>query len=605
MVCHRAILASLLLIHVTLVAWLCYYNAPVFHEVPHLSAGIHHWRTLRFDLYRVNPPLPRMLAAIPVLVTQSPSLESYEKKIHPWSRQEIAFGVEFIRSNREDFLNLYRLGRYAMLPFSILGCLLCYLWGRDLYGEQPGLGACALWCFSPTVIGHGALIMPDVPAAACGMLAAYIFWRWSKSGTWGLAFMAGAAIGLAVLCKTTMLVFLFICPTMWLYYTVYVRRSFAVTGILQLAAMLLVVIWGINSCYAFDGVLCDIESYGFKSDRFNVLASMIDGSAFANAPDRSITAYLPVPFPSDFIYGIDLQAFDFEQGARSYMRGSWHDRGWWYYYCYCAMVKMPHGTQLLLGLAGLSVGVRMTRGITADELFLLMPALVVFIVVSSQSGFSHHFRYVLPALPFLFVWGSRALVDCNLVWMKRLAISCVVATSLSSLFTVPHSLSYFNEFSGGPLNGSFHLLNSNTAWGQDILLLKEWVDSNPEASDQLHIACFGWVEPSLMGIKGELPPLGPSATATGNLSSWLGPKPGWHVVDVNFVQGSRFPVSCGTPGWTYLKHTDPHCDFTYFQHFTPVDYIGYSMNVYFITPDDANRVRQLYSLPRLKEVNAN
>jgi hypothetical protein len=52
----------------------------------------------------------------------------------------------------------------------------------------------------------------------------------------------------------------------------------------------------------------------------------------------------------------------------------------------------------------------------------------------------------------------------------------------SSLGVYPHSLSYFNELVGGPANGHAHLLDSNIDWGQDLLLLKEWLDAHPEAS---------------------------------------------------------------------------------------------------------------------------
>ncbi len=42
----------------------------------------------------------------------------------------------------------------------------------------------------------------------------------------------------------------------------------------------------------------------------------------------------------------------------------------------------------------------------------------------------------------------------------------------SSLWIYPHSLSYFNESIGGPLNGPEHLLGSNVDWGQDAAYVK-------------------------------------------------------------------------------------------------------------------------------------
>jgi hypothetical protein len=42
-------------------------------------------------------------------------------------------------------------------------------------------------------------------------------------------------------------------------------------------------------------------------------------------------------------------------------------------------------------------------------------------------------------------------------------------------------------------------------------------------------------------------------------------------------------------------------DYEYFLEFEPVDWIGYSMMVFHITTDDANRVRRKLGLPELLE----
>jgi hypothetical protein len=47
----------------------------------------------------------------------------------------------------------------------------------------------------------------------------------------------------------------------------------------------------------------------------------------------------------------------------------------------------------------------------------------VLVLVSSQDGFSGHFRYVLPALPFAFIWMSQ--VANRLVW-DNVAYSAIV-----------------------------------------------------------------------------------------------------------------------------------------------------------------------------------
>ncbi len=49
----------------------------------------------------------------------------------------------------------------------------------------------------------------------------------------------------------------------------------------------------------------------------------------------------------------------------------------------------------------------------------------------------------------------------------------------SSLWIYPHSLSYFNESIGGPLNGPEHLLGSAVDWGQDLRYLAQLQEELP------------------------------------------------------------------------------------------------------------------------------
>ncbi|MEM1062265.1 MAG: hypothetical protein AAGJ97_08050 [Planctomycetota bacterium] len=59
---------TLISIHCGLLAFTATRLSPTNNEPGHLVAGISNWQFGRFELYRVNPPLTRMLAAIPVLI---------------------------------------------------------------------------------------------------------------------------------------------------------------------------------------------------------------------------------------------------------------------------------------------------------------------------------------------------------------------------------------------------------------------------------------------------------------------------------------------------------------------------------------------------------
>lgn len=62
------------------------------------------------------------------------------------------------------------------------------------------------------------------------------------------------------------------------------------------------------------------------------------------------------------------------------------------------------------------------------------------------------------------VWACKFLVVASLLW-----------SVISALSMYPHQLAYFNESAGGPENGHKHLLGSNLDWGQDYLILREWI----------------------------------------------------------------------------------------------------------------------------------
>jgi hypothetical protein len=260
---------------------------------------------------------------------------------------------------------------------------------------------------------------------------------------------------------------------------------------------------------------------------------------------------VPIPLPADYVRGIDLQRVDFEKGLKSYLNVEIRESGWWYYYLYAFLYKVPLGTvALVVWAAGLTqirrprTPILSSQGSEAagfiDELFLWLPPIVLFTFVSSQTGFNQHFRYVLPIFPFLYVAVSRL----GLYWERmferpaegsprlvkpRLAAGALVGVLLawsvsSSLSAFPHSMSYFNEWAGGPDNGHKHLIDSNIDWGQDMWLLKRWVDEHPEARP-FSIAYHNHVDYKLLtGMDFPEPP--------------RDPRPGYFAVDIrNLILG--------------------------------------------------------------------
>ncbi|MFG0336263.1 MAG: hypothetical protein ACF8TS_23135, partial [Maioricimonas sp. JB049] len=174
----------------------------------------------------------------------------------------------------------------------------------------------------------------------------------------------------------------------------------------QLTTALLLGLYVLNLGYAYDGTFTRLQDYTFVSTTFTGLEEPGEpGNRFS----ESWPGHIPVPLPQQYLLGVDLQKKDFEDYSQpSYLRGEWKEGGWWYYYLYGLAVKTPHGTQFILLLAILTLLLRRARpGKTAaagDLLVLLTPAAAVLVLVSAQTEFNHHLRYVLPIYGFTFVF---------------------------------------------------------------------------------------------------------------------------------------------------------------------------------------------------------
>ena len=577
-------------------------------EVGHVAAGISHWQTSTYSMYRVNPPLARMLAVLPVLAAR-PKMEGIQPTELPGVRTEWASGRFFAESNAGDYPAYVFRARLAGVVWSVLGGLLIFFWARELYGSAAGCLGVALWSVGPNVLAHAHLITPDIPCTVAGLAATYAFWHYLRNPSWRLAFLCGLLLGVAQLTKCTLLLLYGIWPLLWLIYRLPApgdpgppydgtRRQLA-QGFLMVLLSLLV----INLGYEFRGSFRPLGEFPFISESFS--GQRLTGTDSGNRFRGTWLGSLPVPVPADYLRGIDVQRQDFERlGPRvgSYLAGEWRETGWWYYYLYGLAVKVPLGAwvlvlwALVLTLVGHPSSARWK-----DEVVLWLPAAAFLGFISSQTGFTHHLRYVLPLVPFVLISTSKLGFFLRPQrWRTALVVLTLLGWSAASSLRIhPHYLSYFNELAGGPERGHDHLLNSNIDWGQDLLFLERWLDEHPEARP-LGLACFNIIDPRIVGIDFTLPPFGPPANLSADQAAGqrLGPQPGYYAISVNYLRGGH---TISPPDGKGGRVSLPAYAYSYFREFRPIARAGYSIYIYHITPEDANRVRHRYGLAPLPE----
>ena len=593
-------------IHASLLAWSASIHSPTLDEAFHLAGGVRQLKDHLQDIDRGNPPLVGMLAAVPVVTV---GVET------DWHRAPNSFlvGADFLTANGPRIFWLMTLGRWMLIPLSVWGGLVCYWWAYELSGQRAGFLAAVLWCFCPQVLTFGSLVTGDMAATVLGATTLYFFWKWLREPTAKRAAQCGLVWGLTESSKFVCLMFYPLLPLLWLAWRWDERREkpwfkTVLREFWQGLGMVLLSLSVINCWYQFEGVGAPLKSYHIG----NKVLSLFGPTGEKESAFRTWLGEFPAPLPSNYLGGLDEITKFVTANPPSYLGGVYKAGGWWYFYLYGWLIKLPLGTWLIIGLAcGLSLMRRLSRQTAADPksgnyLFRAGVAMFVFVTVTSGVQF---LRYTLPVLPIVLIWASQ-VADATIArprWVRAATLFGVFWTVGSSLLVFPHSLSYFNEVVGGSRYGYQYLIDDSYDWGQDLLLLRRWVKAHPEAQP-MKLAYWGWSNPRLAGIEYTLPPLREDVIAADRAAALAKARnepaqsspltAGWYACSIG--------VQCSGP-WIRVydeagyEAIIPFGELSYFRDLKPVARIGYSINVYHLDDHEASELSKKLLIPRVRK----
>lgn len=604
------LLVLLLACHLGILLYGAVWQSPVADEIPHVVSGLSHWQLADFSLYRVNPPLARMWATLPIYLfepNQDDWLKLYQNP-GDFGRTEFGAAAAFIRQEPDRYERILLIARCTSSLFSVLATVVCFCWAGELYGRAAAWLAAWLWCFSPMVLGYAAILTPDVPSAATGVLALYTYWRWIRSFHAGDAYIAGICLGVAELTKMTWIILPPLMLLMWIprWWTAKKRTPATSSNVvaadtvpplnrilLQLLLLVMMAWLMLMMGYSFQGAFQKLEDYQFKSKLLSGQPQS-EQLAIGNRFLDSGLEWLPVPLPKQYVLGFDYHKADVQPGHKqAYLRGVLRNEGWWYYYLYALGVKCTLGGLALFASATLwrvfhrcyrvrsdrpPSGLSNSRSLGKSEYVLWLPLLAVLFLLSYHTGLNKHSRYLLPIFPLAIIWTSQcASWTGRVTWVAVRA--AVVAATLSSLLAVPHSMAYFNETVGGMRNGHLHLLNSNVDWGQSLYFLRD------EAKRR------GW---SRIGLALRSPPIGAENIGLDFFAPPLPPtmqpadeplkilQPGPYAICVNVLHGYHESIPNGQGGYQGV----PDNALRYFLEFEPVGHVGGSFLLYDLSAED-------------------
>jgi hypothetical protein len=380
------------------------------------------------------------------------------------------------------------LARLGILPLFLLACALVFLWGNRAGGPLAGLAATFLFTTIPPVLAHAGLVTTDMAATAFTAAGSYAALLWAERPDWRRTVALGAAVGLGLIAKYSLLVFL---PGIWA--AMYLCRW---RGIAAVPAQLRKH-WRQAAVAA--GIACLVIWAGFR---------------FSFGPLSHAHVSLPAPRFFDGLY--DVWKHNAE-GHASYILGQRHHFGVWYFFPVTLAVKTPLAMLLLTGWS-LWTAWRRRLDIAAP---LGYCAVILAIAMSSRINIG--VRHVLPIYVGLAVIGGAGAAELLRHAAERRAILLALFAlfgwqAVSGALAHPDYLSYTNEITRG--RPEDFVAESDLDWGQDMHRVGDFLKR------------VGATEVSFTPYNVTYLQAG-HAFPRVTYSDWYHPSPGWNVVSLS------------------------------------------------------------------------
>jgi tetratricopeptide (TPR) repeat protein len=543
-------------------------KSATWDEPMHLTSG---YAALTARDHRIDPshpPLVRMWAALPLLFTDRPALDTSAIDRTPpatWVQQAYAFAHRFLYVDHDADRLLYR-ARFMIVLLGVLLGVLLFCWVYEWLGVAPAAIALVLFVLEPNIAAHAALVTTDLGVTCFMFGAVYFLWRCARRVT---PFnVAGVALctALALTTKFSAVVLLpilggLLALAVWRG-AITLRAAGTVTAACVAAAALAVwTAYGLR--YAPSG------SPGWE---FRFGESVLSSSVLSSL------RLLPNAFTHGFVYSQTSVG-----QIPAFLAGEYSTDGWWYYFPYAMAIKTP--LALLALTAGGLIAVWRTRATPASPLsppltraFVLLP-IAVWLGVAMASGINIGVRHILPVYPFVLLLASAAVAALlargrsGRAWAA--AAVAVLALEFSSVY--PHNLTFFNLLVGGPDGGFRYLTDSNIGWGQNLKPLKAWMDR--QGVDHINLAYFGQADPDYYMIDATWLPGAPQFAIERVGRPRL---PGYVAISSTVLSGVYL-----APAWRLFYRP--------FLDLEPQAVIGHSIRVYWVDrwPDATGRYTDL------------
>ena len=482
------------------------HESVAFDEVAHIGAGISYLQTLDLRMNEEHPPLPKLIAALPLVVHGVHADYSHiswtesQKFLPNGYVGQWVFG-HWLLTRWNDPSTVLLWTRIPMLLLTLALGWLIFVFGRELGGDWGGLLALTIFVSSPLFLTFGPLVITDASIALFSLGTLWSFARMWQEPSRKHMILFGLWFGCALLSKFSagalFLVFLvFSLSTRWRPVLgqpaskpeakAWRRlRSRATWKGIALAGALVYVVYFVFSWHQSHEVLYAL------------------GKSSVMTPIKRLL--MP---PWLYVRGMAVIAFSFVRPM--FILGKGYPHGKWFYFPVLLALKLTLGSIVIAATALLLAVVRrwnprLESAIPASRSVhwrVLWIGLVVFLGIHMFSMFDVSLRHLsVPHTLFFLLLAPLPRMIAQLRpqkrWIALAATAIVTVAAASSLYTAVHTypyyMPYFNSFAFG--RPTYYLASdSNVDWNQALPDVKTFLDA--QGQHRVSIDTYAFSDPA-------------------------------------------------------------------------------------------------------------
>jgi hypothetical protein len=483
-------------------------------EVSHIGSGVSYLQTFELRLNEEHPPLPKVLAALPLVLRGTRADYSHvswtvSERFLPAFLGQWVFG-EWLLERWNDPVPTLALARLPMLSLTLLLGWVIFVLARRLGGDAGGLLCLAVYVSTPLFIVFGPLVHTDLAVTLFTLLTLWTFGEVWQTPTRKGAIWLGLSLAGALLSKFTSGILFFAfgavaLSTRWrsLPGQPVTRPEARAWRRLRWREVRKAILWAAVVVYGVYFVLSIRQS----TDALDLVGH---GSLFV--PLRRLL--MP---PWLYLRGVLMVLLT--SNRPTFLLGHVYSHGVWFYFPVVFLLKSPPGFLGLLLLA--AVLALKTRGLgeaTASRIpvelaahwRVLWTALIVFTgacLASRMTISIRHFSVPVALLILLLAPLPRMLVRLQAPhpWLARslgvlaglLAMSCLATAARA----YPHFFPYVNALALG--RPAYALMSdSNVDWNQGLPEVRRFAEAR--RLPRLPVDPYGFTDPAVTVPQAEL-----------------------------------------------------------------------------------------------------